>query len=160
VIASHIDPGSSIVLEVGAGTGSLTNAILDRGIDPRRLFLIERDPCLAAYLRDRFPRVRVRCADAVHAGNILSRESVGDVHTVLSSLPIRNLQAWQRIATVRALMKALAPGGQLIQYTYGRNCPIPSAALGLHAECIERVWRNLPPAAVWRFTRNPEEHTR
>ncbi len=155
LIASHVDSGASTVLEVGAGTGSVTGALLSRGIDPRRLFLIERDPELAAYLRDRFPRVRVRCGDAAHASSILSNEAIGQVNTLLSSLPIRNLRRAEQIAMVGAMLKVLAPGGQLIQYTYAPRCPIPIVALDLDAECVGRVWRNLPPAAVWRFTRKP-----
>jgi len=153
LIASRVDIGNSSVLEIGAGTGSITGALLEHGIRPERLFLIERDPSLVAYLRDRFPGVRVRCDDAVHASRILSTESVGQVKTVVSSLPIRNLTPQDQVATVRAILKALAPGGQLIQFTYGSSCPIPIRRLGLDAERVGRVWLNLPPAAVWRFTR-------
>jgi phosphatidylethanolamine/phosphatidyl-N-methylethanolamine N-methyltransferase len=153
LIASRVDRRGSVVLEVGAGTGSITDALLDRGIPAERLFLIERDPSLVSYLRDRFPGVRVRCGDAVNASAILSDEDVGQVHTVVSSLPIRNLNPRDQICTIREMFKALVPDGQLIQYTYSASCPIPVRRLGLNAECVGRVWMNLPPAAVWRFTR-------
>ncbi len=153
LIASQVDSSTSTVLEVGAGTGSVTDAVLNRGIDPQRVLVIERDPHLAAYLRDRFPRLRVRCGDAVHASSILSKEAVREVDTLLSSLPIRNLSPEDRITTIGAMLKALAPKGQLIQYTYGGSCPFPIATLGLKAECLGRVWLNVPPATVWRFTR-------
>lgn len=153
LMVSRADWASSHVLEVGAGTGSITEALLSRGVPPNRLLVIERDPELVTYLRERFPLVRVRCGDAAHAGAILRDEGVSQVHTLISSLPIRNLNSRDRIAIVRGMMKALAPDGQLIQFTYAANCPIPTARLGLHAECLGRVWMNLPPAAVWRFTR-------
>ncbi len=153
LIASRVISGNSSVLELGAGTGSITGALLRQGIHPERLFLIERDPSLVAYLRDRFPGVRVRCGDAAHASHILSNESIDQVKTVISSLPIRNLTSRDQVAIVRAILKALAPGGQLLQFTYGSNCPIPAGRLGLNAERVGRVWLNLPPAAVWRFTR-------
>jgi phosphatidylethanolamine/phosphatidyl-N-methylethanolamine N-methyltransferase len=153
LMASRVDWGSSYVLEVGAGTGSITDALLSRGLPPNRLLVIERDPVLVSYLRERFPQIRVRCGDAAHAGAILLEEGIAQVPTLVSSLPIRNLKGHQRIAIVRGMMKALAPDGQLIQFTYAANCPIPTARLGLHAECLGRVWMNFPPAAVWRFTR-------
>ncbi len=153
LVASSVDVGSSIILEVGAGTGSITEALLHRGVKPDRLVVIERDVRLAAYLQDRFPRVQVHCGDALHASSMLEDEHVGNVQTLLSSLPIRNFKPAEQIALVKAMMKTLAPTGQLIQYTYAPCCPIPSAELGLKAECLGRVWRNLPPAAVWRFTR-------
>ena len=153
LIASRVDPASSSVLEVGAGTGPVTRALLERGVGPERLFLIERDPSLAAYLHRRFPGVRVRCGDAVHAGRILSDESVGQVKTVISSLPILNLSSRDQLKAVRGMLNALAPGGQLIQFTYAPRCPISTRRFGLRAECVGRVWLNLPPATVWRFTR-------
>lgn len=143
----------SMVLEVGAGTGSITEALLENGLKPERLLVIERDVLLAAYLQDRFPRVQVHCGDALHASSILDNEHVGKIQTLLSSLPIRNFRPADQIALIRAMMRTLSPTGQLIQYTYAPYCPIPTAELGLKAECLGRVWMNLPPAAVWRFTR-------
>jgi phosphatidylethanolamine/phosphatidyl-N-methylethanolamine N-methyltransferase len=114
--------------------------------------VIERDPTLAAFLRQRFPGVQVRCAEAVQAKHILSAESVGGVQTVISSLPLRNFSVVEKMRTVRAMMGTLSKEGQLIQFTYGAGCPIPSRKLGLKAELLGRVWLNVPPAAVWRFT--------
>ena len=148
---------ASHILEVGAGTGSVTDALLSRGLPPGRLVVIERDPALVSYLRERFPHVRIRCGDAKHAAAILRDEGISQVHTLISSLPIRNLNHRDRVAVVRGMMTALAPDGQLIQFTYAANCPIPTARLGLRAECLGRIWMNLPPAAVWRFTRQCDE---
>ena len=152
LMASLVDPANSLVLEIGAGTGAVTRALLARNVQPDRLIVIERDPSLAAFLRREFPGVRVRCGEAVHLSRILSDESVGRVDTVVSSLPLRNLPPVDRIRNVRAMINALAHGGQLIQYTYFAGCPIPSSRLGLEAELLGRVWLNLPPASVWRFT--------
>jgi phosphatidylethanolamine/phosphatidyl-N-methylethanolamine N-methyltransferase len=154
LVASSVSSDNSKILEVGAGTGSITAALLDRGVHPERLFVIERDPALAAFLQDKFPRVKVRCGDALFASSILRNESVGVISTVLSSLPIRNFKPADQVAILSALLKTLAPKGQLVQYTYAPNCPLPAARLGLKAECLGRVWMNLPPAAVWRFTRH------
>jgi phosphatidylethanolamine/phosphatidyl-N-methylethanolamine N-methyltransferase len=154
LVASSVNGDTSSVLEIGAGTGAITGALLEHGVQPERLFLIERDPSLVEYLRDRFPGVRVKCGDAVHASHILSNESVGAVKTIVSSMPICNLTTQEKIATVRAILKTLAPGGQLLQLTYASACPIPISRLGLDAERVGRVWMNLPPAYVWRFTRS------
>jgi phosphatidylethanolamine/phosphatidyl-N-methylethanolamine N-methyltransferase len=152
LMASSVDPANSSVLEIGAGTGAITRALLEKKLDPERLFIIERDPSLAAFLRQEFPAVRVRCGEAIHLNRILASEFIGPVNTVVSSLPLRNLPRADRIRNVRAMVSALALEGQLIQYTYGTGCPIQSRRLGLEAECLGRVWRNLPPASVWRFT--------
>ena len=153
LVASSVNGDTSSVLEIGAGTGAITGALLEHGVQPERLFLIERDPSLVEYLRDRFPGVRVKCGDAVHASHILSNESVGAVKTIVSSMPICNLTTQEKIATIRAILKTLAPGGQLLQLTYASACPLPINTLGLDAERVGRIWMNLPPAYVWRFTR-------
>jgi phosphatidylethanolamine/phosphatidyl-N-methylethanolamine N-methyltransferase len=152
-MVSRVDPGDSSVLEIGAGTGAVTRALLNRGVDRENLFVIERDASLARYLQEQFPGVRVRCGDAFDTNKILAAEDVGQVKTVISSLPLRNLPPEQRSKMVRAILDALCPSGQLIQYTYALGCPIPSRSHGIRAECLGRVWMNLPPAAVWRFTR-------
>lgn len=153
LIASQVRWGSSSVLEVGAGTGSITDALLRRGLPPNRLLVVERDPALVAYLRKRFPQVRVCCGDAEHARAILFKAGISQVKTVVSSLPVRNLNRRSRIAILRGMMNALATDGQLIQFSYAAECPFPTARLGLHAERVGRVWINIPPAVVWKFTR-------
>lgn len=145
-----------MILEVGAGTGAITAALLDSGVRHDRLFVIERDPHFASYLQERFPDVQVRCGDALDASRILSRNGVGKIHTVLSSLPIRNFKPEDQVAILKAMLKTLMPKGEILQYTYAPNCPIPAARLGLKAECLGRVWMNLPPAAVWRFRRHTD----
>ena len=132
LMASRVDAETAPVLEVGAGTGVITRALL----------------------RKELPGVHVRCGEALDAGCILAKEAIGRVQTVVSSLPLRNLPPEDQIDTVQAMMSALAQGGQLIQFTYAAGCPIPSQKLGLKAERLGRVWMNFPPAAVWRFTRN------
>ena len=152
LMASRVNPSKSLVLEIGGGTGSVTRALLETGLAPERLVVVERDPELADFLRREFPAVRVRCAEALQSARIVSGEFGAPVQTVVSSLPLRNLAKADQLETVRAMLDALTYGGQLIQFTYAAGCPVPQKQLGLHAECLGRVWANLPPAAVWRFT--------
>jgi phosphatidylethanolamine/phosphatidyl-N-methylethanolamine N-methyltransferase len=153
LMVSRIDPAETPVLELGAGTGVVTRALLNHGVNRHRIVVIERDAALAQYLREEFPGVRVRCGDAADAERILAAEAIGPVRTVVSSLPLRNLPPEQRNRVVRAMLDALCPHGQLIQFTYARGCPIPGRRFGVRAEYLGRVWLNFPPAAVWRFTR-------
>lgn len=150
-MASCVDPLRTPVLEIGAGTGAITRALLARGVEPENLFVIERDPGLAAFLRREFPGLQVSCGEAIHARQILHQHRVPPVKSVVSSLPLRNLSPSDKVENVRAMMSSLAQDGELIQYTYMAGCPIPSRRLGLEAECLGRVWCNLPPASVWRF---------
>ena len=63
-MARQIDPAAGPVLEVGPGTGVISEAILERGVTPGRLTLVEYDEELARHLAVRFPRVQVIQGDA------------------------------------------------------------------------------------------------
>lgn len=152
LMASCVRPSERVVVEIGAGTGSITRALLATGLSPERLFVIERDPMLAAFLQREFPGARVCCGDAMNAPRLVAEHSISSVETVVSSLPLRNFPKADQLQVVRAMMETLSPTGQLIQFTYAAGCPVPREKLGLRAECLGRVWKNLPPAAVWRFT--------
>jgi phosphatidylethanolamine/phosphatidyl-N-methylethanolamine N-methyltransferase len=150
LIASRVDRTATVV-EIGAGTGVITQALLDRGIHSERLFVVERDPDLAIFLRSRFPKIHVICADALHSHELLRARAISSVQTIVSSLPLRNLPHVCKIELLKTMLSMLSRGGQILQYTYGTGCPIPAHHFGMKTECLGRVWQNLPPAAVWRF---------
>ena len=152
-IAARVGSSSVPVLEIGAGTGAITRELLRNAIDPTNLLVIERDARLAWFLRQKFPGVLVRCGDALHCGQMLSERAMPSVQTVISSLPLRNMEPAQRDATVEAMLNTLDRNGQLIQYTYTPFCPIPVRRFDVAAECLGRIWTNLPPATVWRFVK-------
>ncbi|MDR1510923.1 MAG: hypothetical protein LBS53_14965, partial [Synergistaceae bacterium] len=53
-----------ILVEIGAGTGPVTAALLRRGVPSGRMIVIEKSPALAECLSRRFPEVEVRCCGA------------------------------------------------------------------------------------------------
>lgn len=56
-MAGAVDPHRpGPVVELGPGTGPVTEALIERGIDEARLVLIEFDPDFVSLLRERFPR--------------------------------------------------------------------------------------------------------
>ncbi|ACR29339.1 class I SAM-dependent methyltransferase [Burkholderia glumae] len=143
------------VLELGAGTGVFTKALLRRGLAQRDLILVDSSERFAALLAGRFPDARIVVGDAANLlplGVALPR-SVG---AVVSGLPLLSMPNDKVGAIVGGAFHYLKDGGALYQFTYGLRCPIPRAtlqALGLKAVCVGRVFRNLPPAAVYRISR-------
>ena len=57
-------PSPGPVVELGPGTGPVTQALLQRGLAPERLILVEYDPAFCRLLERRFPGVRVIQGDA------------------------------------------------------------------------------------------------
>src|SRR5258707_12647936 len=79
------------VIELGAGTGEVTKALLAAGIAPHRLALVERDPELAGFLRQNFPGPQIIEGDAAHLPGLLVANGVEHIAAVVSSLPLLSL---------------------------------------------------------------------
>lgn len=136
---------SGNVLELGPGSGVFTAALLKRGLPPHRLTVIEYDETFATALRRQFPAVCVLQGDAFDF-----KALIGDMRfsSVVSGLPLLNYPKEKGSALIA---NALARGASFVQFSYGWNAPVPApkhATVTLAA----RIWRNLPPAAVWVYS--------
>ncbi|WP_295143574.1 hypothetical protein [uncultured Reyranella sp.] len=144
------------VIELGAGTGEVTKALLAAGIPADRLALVEREPELASFLRRHFAGPRIVEGDAARLPKILAEQGIDSVSAVVSSLPLLSLPAEVVRGIVHGVFEALPRGGALVQFTYGPAQPVPRALtqelrlVGTHGP---RIWLNVPPAVVWTFRR-------
>ncbi len=144
------------VVELGAGTGEVTKALLAAGIAPERLALVERDPELAAFLRRHFKGPQIIEGDAARLQRLLAGEGVAKVAAVVSGLPLLSLPGDVVTGIVHGVFEALPRGAALVQFTYGPAPPVPKAlreSLHLVGAHGRRIWRNVPPAVVWTFRR-------
>lgn len=142
------------VIELGAGTGEVTKALLAQGVPPDRLVLVERDPEFAAFLRRHFDGPRILEGDAAHLPRLLAAHGIAPVGAVVSSLPLLSLPAEAVQGIVTGVFEALPRGAGLVQFTYGPSPPVPRVLrqrLGLKGTHSRRIWRNVPPAVVWTF---------
>jgi phosphatidylethanolamine/phosphatidyl-N-methylethanolamine N-methyltransferase len=151
-MARYVDVDSSgPVVELGPGTGAITNALIEHGIDQKRLVLVEYNPGFCALLRDRYPQAKVVQGDAYTL-----RDSLWDVlsvpaSAVVSGLPLVTKPMLTRLKLIRDAFLALAPGAPFVQFTYSVAPPIPKSLPGVSTEASERIWMNLPPARVWVY---------
>ena len=143
------------VVEVGAGTGAVTRAIIDTGVFERDLVLVERDERFVEILRRRFPRAATVHGDATWLGRYLDEHS-GSVDFVISGLPLLLFSDVRKRRLLGSAFGLLGPGGAFHQFTYGGVCPIGRPlldGLGLKATCLGVVPFNMPPAFVYCFER-------
>ena len=151
-MAQYVDVDSKgPVIELGPGTGAITNALIEHGVDQKRLVLVEYNPGFCALLRDRYPQARVVQGDAYAL-----RDSLGDLldapaSAVVSGLPLVTKPMLTRLKLIRDAFVALAPGAPFVQFTYSVVPPIPKSLPGISTEASERIWMNLPPARVWVY---------
>jgi phosphatidylethanolamine/phosphatidyl-N-methylethanolamine N-methyltransferase len=150
-IARVIDPSrGGPVLELGPGTGVLTQGLLDRGIAPARLTLVEYDSDLASRLTRRFQGVDVITGDAFDLVRTLGPKAQQSFSAVVSGLPLLNFPLARRRRFMDGIIPLLAPGAPLIQFSYGMQPPMgPPPGFGVTRAVT--VWANLPPARVWVY---------
>jgi phosphatidylethanolamine/phosphatidyl-N-methylethanolamine N-methyltransferase len=156
-ITAEISPASAPVIELGAGTGVFTRALLARGVPEDSLALIDYGSDFARLLQFRFPRARTLWMDAARLKDV---ELFGGARAgaVVSGLPLLSMSPKKVIAILEASFGHLRPEGAFYQFTYGPRCPVPRALLdrlGLKAARIGWAFANVPPAAVYRIRRRP-----
>jgi phosphatidylethanolamine/phosphatidyl-N-methylethanolamine N-methyltransferase len=155
LMATNIETGARVV-ELGAGTGSLTTAILDRGVRPEDLYLVEQHRDFVTVLESRFPSAHVVEADAAALSAKLSGLH-GTVDFVVSGLPILWFNRDKKAAILAAAMTLLKSRGKLHQFTYLGLPPVSPrlrSELSLRATLLGVAPMNLPPAFVYEFARS------
>lgn len=148
------------VVELGGGTGAVTRALIENGIAPDRMVVLERDRALSDWLRRAFPEVTVVTGDAEHLQRHLASNNAGPVRRIVSSLPLLSLSRSQRNVILAEAFAVLGENGSLVQYSYGPSCPVSRTlrnGLGIDAKHVGTAWRNLPPARVWEFKKQDSE---
>lgn len=155
VLARHaIVDDHSPIIELGGGTGALTRALIKTGIDPSRIYVIELDPALANYLKTALPQVNVIHGNAAHLDQILPKKVIGKVKRVVSGLPMINIPEPIRKQILESSFGVLAPEGAFLQYTYSPRSSINAEAYGLNKKRLGTIFRNLPPATIWQYTKD------
>jgi phosphatidylethanolamine/phosphatidyl-N-methylethanolamine N-methyltransferase len=141
----------AVVVEVGGGTGAVTQALLAASQPGTRLLVFERDPAFAAQLRSRYPQAEVinRCASEVAQLELGAQCPV----TVVSSLPLLSLPRAESHRCIDAMLSLIQrqPHSRLLQYTYAapHRPPFRRVPAGWHWRRVTSIWVNLPPATVW-----------
>ena len=157
-IAGLVSRGpNEAVLELGAGTGVVSRALLDSGVPPERLLTLEIVPDMAEHLRRAMPGVGVLCGDAFDLARVVPQHWHGRIGTVICGIPLVLLSIAQQRRFLEAV-EAVAPGRGFLLYTYCITSPLPHRRLGLSAR--REAWTpwNLPPASVWRYWQDAGAH--
>ncbi|MBP0463275.1 phosphoethanolamine methyltransferase [Roseomonas sp. PWR1] len=153
-IAALIERGpDEVVVELGAGTGAISRALLDGGVPPERLVVVEIVPEMAEHLSRALPGVTVVQGDAFALADALPAALHGRIGTAICGIPLVLLPIERQRAFIDAV-EAVAPGRGFLLYTYCVTSPLPWKALGLSARREAFTPFNLPPASVWRYRRD------
>jgi phosphatidylethanolamine/phosphatidyl-N-methylethanolamine N-methyltransferase len=154
-MAAYVDPQTTgPVIELGPGTGPVTEALVKQGVDPARLVLVEFNPTFCRLLRSRYPDATVVQGDAYSLKRLLGSLLRQPAAAVVSGLPLFTKPLKMRLRLMYDAFTLMAPQAPFVQFTYAMVPPIPKALSGVTAEASERIWLNLPPARVWVYRKS------
>lgn len=149
---------ASVIVELGPGTGVITREIVLRMPDKAKFIAIELDETLCGHLRQAFPGVTVCNDSAAGIGEILERYSLPNPNVVISGLPWANFSSELQHSILNSVVEHIAPGGYFATFAYLQGLMFPAGLrfrrlLGEvfgEVETSPVVWKNLPPAFVYR----------
>lgn len=159
-VVGELPQGTRRVVELGGGTGAITQALLDAGIAPADLLVLELNPGLHAQLAARFPQANVLRGDALYTAELATQCGYldqGPADAVVSGLGLLAMSRESQSAILQSAFACLAPDGVMVQFTYGPVSPVSEVLLlelGFAARRGEFVLRNVPPATVWTIRRS------
>lgn len=149
-LAQHAACGpDEMVLELGAGTGVISRALLDSGLPARRLVLVEIVPSMAEHLRQALPGAHVLEGDASELPTLLQGIG-GRIGSVICGIPLVLLSLAEQKRLVGA-MAEVAPGRGFLHYSYCATSPLSLRKLNLTARRLAWTPLNFPPASVWHY---------
>lgn len=149
------------VVEYGPGTGVFTEAILQRLQPGSKFFAIERSPELCAITRQRCPTADVCEASVEDVAELCRQRGIEAVDGIICGLPWASFPDGLQRSCLEAMKTVLVPGGQFATFAYWQGLLMPAAhrfrrrldEYFSHIETSPTVWRNLPPAFIYRCRR-------
>ena len=153
-MARPIDLASGLpVLELGPGTGPITRAILDRGVKPEDLYVIEHSADLCRHLETQFPGIHVVHGDAFDLEATLAGLDTPLFDCVISGIPLLSFGPDRSNKLLEGSLDRVPAGRPMVQITYSGKAPLEPRDTRIQARRSARIMRNLPPASVWLYTR-------
>ena len=149
------------VIEYGPGTGVFTESIVSL-IRPDAIFLaVEIDADFAQALMQRFPEICIYQDSVGNIEAICKREGIRDVDAIVSGLPWSVFSEKEQDRYLDAMFTVLRPGGQFVTFAYlqglllraGKQFQSRLQQTFTEVTYSKTVWRNLPPAFVYRCRR-------
>lgn len=163
VIADQIGlDRADLVLEYGPGSGAFTDTILRRAPGEADFLAIENNDRMVELFREQHPEAPVANASIADAPELLRERGhdPGDVDCIVSGLPWAAFDEELQDELLGTTVDILSPGGSFATFAYIHGLYLPAGRrfrnkLESNFDRVETsriVWRNLPPALVYRCT--------
>ncbi len=139
----------SAVVELGAGTGAITSALVEKKYDENsHLYCIEFDKKLCSILENKFPNAHIINGSAENIRELVGKDA-DNVSAIVSGLPLVSLPKECVRNILEEVENTLPKGGKFIQFTY--NLTRSPDSLGfkkMRPVKVSFTVLNIPPARV------------
>nr|WP_099050756.1 class I SAM-dependent methyltransferase [Pararhizobium polonicum] len=151
-MASVVNPHSGLpVLELGPGTGVITKAILQKGVQPQNLVSVEFSTDFFQHLVRTYPGVDFINGDAFDLDKTLGARNGQQFDSVISAVPLLNFPMHMRVSLIDDLLSRVPVGRPVIQISYGPLSPVVAMPDRYQISHYDFVVRNIPPAQLWVY---------
>lgn len=151
VAAKAIRSEEETVLEVGAGTGAVSRAMVAAGLQQKRLAMIELDAAMCEHLRSEFPEATVLQGDARRPAALVPPVWEGRITSCVSGIPLLHWDLRQQRSFLEQIFSLMPGEPRLVQYSNSPRPPLPTRELGLQAQRLGFAWSGVFPHYVWEF---------
>jgi phospholipid N-methyltransferase len=147
-----------VCVEFGPGTGAFTPTILESMKAGTRFLAVELNARFAATMARKFPHVETICRSVADIDDICNQRGIAQIDCIICGLPWAAFSAGLQHRLMNAVLTRLSNGGCFATFAYLQGALLPAGvrfARLLHESFGEvrhsrTVWRNLPPAFVYR----------
>jgi phospholipid N-methyltransferase len=142
---------SSVIVELGPGTGVFTKEILKKLPKDGRLIAIENNEIFVRYLKDKIKdkRLEICIGDAINLKDLLNKRGINKVSYIISGLPLGNFNKDLKNKILKEISNSLDDHGTFIQFEYLLAGMRAVKSVFPHISLSYEIW-NIPPAFVMR----------
>ncbi|WP_433801999.1 class I SAM-dependent methyltransferase [Actinomycetospora sp. CA-084318] len=149
---------ASTVVELGPGTGVVSQALRRRLPPEARHVAVELDRSMVTLLRRNLPWLEVLEGDAKDLQKLLADVGITSVDAIVSGLPWTLFSREAQRGIMEQVNRVLVPGGVFTTFAYAHvmNLPTQRRFRELLQESFDEVavtpivWRNVPPALAYQ----------
>jgi phospholipid N-methyltransferase len=153
-------PSAQTVVELGAGTGGTTRAMLAAMSPTARLLTIEINPLFCALLeRIHDQRLTVHRGSAHELREVLLMRGLGAPQAIVSGIPFSTIGRTVGTLILETIASTLCPGGRFVAYQVSKQVEDLSRPI-LGPAHVEVELFNIPPLRLYRWTKGVNGHPR
>lgn len=144
---------NDIIIELGPGIGIFTKEIIKKVNNKNNIFVIEMNKNFIQKLKKDFKEINIIHGNAIE---IIKNNKI-DADKVISGLPLLSMNQKDIFNLIYEIFNNSKSNIELYQFTYGIKCPIKKEilnALNLKSTYIQTVFRNIPPASIYKIEKN------